>query len=303
MTAKVKYLQKCNAENLSLKTLKSYDYHVTNFINFANKVDCVKAENVGTEHIVGYLNYLHKRKYSPITVKDRFIAVKMFFAFLVASGVLPVSPADGFKTPKVEKRIIYSFEKQEVNYILNSFDKSTFIGFRNYTITSVLFSTGIRKSELLNLTLFDTRHEVDSLRIIGKGNKERLVPVSPALKRILTKYSKLRQDYLQSHGKDNIAYLFISKDGRHFSPGGLNTVFRHIKELKPLWSTRVSPHTFRHTFAKFFLLNGGDIFTLQKILGHEDIATTKLYIDLNETEVKIQNEKFNPLDNSRWQYY
>ena len=80
-------------------------------------------------------------------------------------------------------------------------------------------------------------------------------------------------------------------------------MFRFLRDGKKTWSTRVSAHTFRHTFAKYFLLNGGDLFTLQKILGHEDISITRLYVDLNNSEIQTQNYKYNPLDNNKWQYF
>ncbi|MPM79806.1 Tyrosine recombinase XerD [bioreactor metagenome] len=99
------------------------------------------------------------------------------------------------------------------------------------------------------------------------------------------------------------AVLFISKDGNQLTISGSDSIFQELKSKLGMNGKKYSAHTWRHTFAKTFLLNGGDVFTLQKILGHSDITTTKVYINLSDNEMKAQNSKFNPLDNSRWQYY
>ena len=300
----VKFLSKCNAENLANTTLDTYNYHIKDFIKFVSRYNDLHIENINQNTIIEYLAHLRKCNYQPVTIKDRFIVLKMFFDYLYKSNIITINPLSYIKLPKIPKKTIYSFEKQEVIEIINFFDRSEFIGFRNYTIMNVLFGTGIRKSELLNLNLFDVRQDIDVLSIIGKGQKERIVPISRILKRILSQYLKRRNDYILKHNNNfTTASVFITKDCRRLSSGGLNTIFRQLKNSKNNWSTRVSPHTFRHTFAKFYILNGGDPYSLQEILGHEDISTTKLYIDMNDTEVKVQNDKFNPLDNTRWQYY
>lgn len=97
--------------------------------------------------------------------------------------------------------------------------------------------------------------------------------------------------------------FIVSCRGGRLTKGGLGTVFAKLKQSKKQWAHRVSAHTWRHTFAKFFLLNGGDIFSLQKILGHEDIESTRIYIELTKEEIRLQNDKYNPLDNTKWQYY
>ncbi len=171
---------------------------------------------------------------------------------------------------------------------------------RNYCIMCLLFSTGIRKTELSNLTIADINITNDLIRIDGKGQKERFAPIGRVFKRILTKYISMREEYLKG---DSCKWLFITpRDTRRMTTSCMAVLFQKLKKTLKMTGEKVSCHTWRHTFAKTYLLNGGDIFSLQKILGHADIATTKNYLHLNEKEVKIQHARFNPLDNKDWLY-
>lgn len=188
--------------------------------------------------------------------------------------------------------------------MLHGIDTSDFIGFRNYTILSLLLSTGLRRREYLGLTLLDVDFNTGLIHVLGKGDKERFVPIGNTLARILKKYLKRRDEYMSEVLKGHSsAVLFISKDGNQLTISGSDSIFQELKGKLGMNGKKYSAHTWRHTFAKTFLLNGGDVFTLQKILGHSDITTTKVYINLSDNEMKAQNSKFNPLDNSRWQYY
>ena len=113
----------------------------------------------------------------------------------------------------------------------------------------------------------------------------------------------MRNEYITEKSLNQSRFYFITRTGNKINRDNIEWLFIKIKNSYNIQGDRFSAHTFRHTFAKTYLLNGGDIFSLQKILGHEKIETTRQYIDLNETEIKIQNEKYNPLDNTRWQYY
>lgn len=296
------YLKKCNARNLSIQTLHNYEFCLKTFFDFCDKRNIVSVNQINQFTMIDFMNSI-KDKYSSITVKSKFVVIKAFFAYLADIGIIDISPMERISRPKVVKNIIYSFSKNDIKDIMNSFDKSDFIGYRNYTIMNVLFGTGIRKSELVNIQLNDIDWADNTIKIHGKGSKERIVPIGYNLQRIILTYIRKRKEYIFEHKYDNSIKLFINKDGRPLGKNGLSTVFMVLKNSKKSWSTRVSAHTFRHTFAKLFLLNGGDLFTLQRILGHEDISITRLYVDLNISELKIQNEKYNPLDNTRWHYY
>ena len=200
------------------------------------------------------------------------------------------------------KRFARTFTGQEVDKILRAFDKDTFIGFRNYVIVCVLLSTGMRKSELLDMSMLNVHFDVGVISVIGKGNKQRNIPLSPLLKRLLKQYFARRTEYCSEVDYSTSA-LWLSRGGTALTISGVNGLFRDLKKNLDIPTKRLSAHTFRHTFAKSFLLNGGDVFTLQRLLGHADIATTQIYIDYTEKELKVQNNQYNPLDNTRWYYY
>lgn len=296
------FLKKCNAKNLSLGTIKNYQYCLKTFFDFCQQRNYTSIEQINNFIIMDFISDLNKH-YSSITVRDKYVIVKAFFTFLTEIGYLDNNPVPSIEKPKHEKNIIYAFTKEEVKDIISMFDTGEFIGLRNYTIMNFLFSTGVRKSELLNILLTDIDWGSNLVKINGKGSKQRYVPLSAKLQRIVLKYIKARKNYIIEHKHTNLPILFINKDCRPLKASGVNTIFKNIRDNKPHWSTRVSAHTFRHTFAKFFLLNGGDLFTLQKILGHGDISFTRLYVDLNTSKMSVQNEKFNPLDNTKWEYY
>ena len=296
------FVRKCNAQNLSEETIRNYKYCLKTFFDFCRQRNISDIEQVNRYNIMDYMAYLND-KYSSVTACDKFIILKAFFTCMTNLDNIPVNPMENMRRPKVEKTIINSFSQSDIKEIMNGFDKSDFIGYRNYTIMCLLFATGIRKSELLDIELPDIDWATNLVKIYGKGRKERLVPLGNTIQKVLLAYLRKRKEYIRERKCPNNIKLFITKDGHPLSKSGLDTVFSHLKLGKKSWSTRVSAHTFRHTFAKFFLLNGGDLFSLQKILGHEDISTTRIYVDLNNNEMKVQNDRFNPLDNNRWQYY
>lgn len=295
------FLRNCNIANLSINTINFYKYALKSFITYANKHGISNVEQVNLSAISGYISTLRATK-QPITIHDYIISLRIFFNYLVSEGVLNTNCLDNIKKPKVPQKVIYSFTPQEVMYILRLFNNTDFISYRNYTIMNILFGTGIRRSELTSLLLYDVDLQINCLRIVGKGNKERLVPISRSLRHIIKRYLVKRGEYLTKRDKVTSAFL-INANGEQLTASGINRLFRIVRESNAKWSTRVSAHTFRHTFAKYYLLNGGDIFSLQRILGHSKIEVTRKYVDLTETEIKVQNEKFNPLDNTRWQYY
>ena len=298
-----KFYFRCVALNLQNKTIDSYQRTLNSFVKFLKENNIEEIEKITTDIIRQYL-YQISKKIKKISVLTQYVIIKIYLNFLVSEDLLTINPISKIKRPKSEKTLIRSFTNKEIQILLNAFDKNDFLGFRNYIIMSCLFSTGVRKSELLNLFCTDIYFELDIINIVaGKGDKQRHVPISPILKKLLIKYLKKRQDYLLEGNYTESKYLFINRYGRRMTISGINCLFQKIKREHNLTGTKISAHTWRHTFSRIFLMNGGDVFTLQKILGHSDIATTKQYVNLNDNDIKIQNSKFNPLDNTRWQYY
>lgn len=295
------FFQRCVALNISNKTIQTYGFFFKNFKDHLETQGIHEIEQIDTLVLNVYLSERAKTVKS-ITVFGDYRMLKTLFTFLIEYEYIEVNPMRKVKKPIVSKRLPKTYTGEEVTRILHSFDTNCFIGLRNYTLMVLLFSTGIRKGEIA-LRLSDIDMVTGFITVIGKGDKERVIPMSNGLKRTLRLYLRKRDEYLREN-KYGSSYVFISRRGSKLSASALNNIFRTLKDsLRLPKDKRVSAHIWRHTFSKSFLLNGGDLFTLQKILGHSSIETTRVYVNLNDNEVKAQNDKFNPLDNSRWQYY
>ena len=296
------FYRDCLGRMLSKRTIDNYAEYLKGFGTYLQRINKSKIEDVIKDDVLDFFAF-KRLTCSEGTIKHYFIAIRACFKCLVARNIVAINPLDDIPKPRVPKKVIQSFNREEVQAILNAFDKNTFAGLRNYTIMSVLFSTGLRKGEMLQLNLSDLYLDVDLMKVNGKGNKERYIPISPVLHRIIFIYLKKRKEFLKENNMSDNGAFIISCTGYRLTKGGLGNVFATLKKSKQQWASRVSAHTWRHTFAKFFLLNGGDLFSLQKILGHEDIESTRIYIELTKEEIRLQNDKFNPLDNTKWQYY
>ena len=298
---KKKFMQRCIAKNLTDNTLRGYEEFFTSLQKYAIKIGKTQNfETVSADDIRGY--FIEARKtMKGITQVGYHRRLTTFFNFLVSDGLLADNVMKRVERPKAGKRIIQSFTSTEVNTMLNAYNVDTFIGRRNYTLLCLLLATGLRRSEFLSLNVEDIHLQDEFIRVIGKGDKERIIPISKGLTQVLRKYLKARAEFLKTH-TDTDAFI-ISKYGRRLKIAGSNAIFRKLRIDYKLTGKRFSAHIWRHTFAKAFLLNGGDVFTLQELLGHEDVETTKEYVTLSDTDKAQQNARYNPLDNKKWEYY
>ena len=295
------FMQRCFAMNLSVNTTNSYDVNLRTFRKFlADQKKLEDLRELQAEDLRAFF-IVASETMNGETRQGVYRRLNTFFNFLVKDKKLLENPLSNVEKPKRSKRIIQSFNSSEVSKMLTAYDVDTFIGRRNYTILSLLLATGLRRSEYISLTMYDVDLANDFIRVIGKGDKERIIPIGKALSLILRKYVKARKEYLKGYA--DTSYFIISKYRKGLSKEGSNSIFSTLRKGLKLTGKRFSAHTWRHTFAKAFLLNGGDVFTLQELLGHEDVETTKVYVDLADCDKAIQNSKYNPLDNTKWQYY
>ena len=297
------FLRRCIALNLSIGSIQQYEKVLKRYFNFCKDHGLSHPGEVKATEIRDYLNGLSVTC-KPVTQKLHYMALSVFYNFLEREEFIKDNPMKRIERPKVPLREIQAFNRKEVDILLNAFDKSTFLGYRNFTIMIILFGTGMRLSELSYLSIRDISFEMNFIRVIGKGNKQRPVPMSETVKKTILHYLRMRKEYIDNHKLLKNHYLLIGRSGQRLEASGIWGIFSKVaKGEKALQGVRVSPHTFRHTFAKYFILNGGDVFALQRILGHSDITVTKKYINLNNFEVSMQNDRYNPLQNESWRYF
>jgi len=230
---------------------------------------------------------------SPQTIQGYARTLKAFFSWATAEGYLVQNPAKHLKIPKAPKTILETFSDEQIRRLLNVIDKRSAVGFRDYCIILVFLDTGIRLSELVTLRLPDIHLDQAYFKVLGKGAKERIIPIGARVQKALWKYiHRYRPEPLHP----NIQNVFLTRDGRALSP---RTVYQRISDYGKkagLTGVRCSPHSFRHTFAKNFLLNGGDALTLQKILGHTSLEVVRIYVNLASKDVQVQHSKASPVD-------
>lgn len=297
------FARHCIANGLKKRTVEEYMRITETWLAYTQKQNIERIEDVKGDLLQDYFIFLRGKKYSPYTLRGNWITLNVFFNFLTEHGILLGNPLKrAVKKPVLPKEKARTFKTAEILSILNHYDKTDFCGMRNFTIMAVFYGTGIRRSELLNLMVYDIDMDARLLVVTGKGDKMREIPISPRLARILKQYIAMRQTLLVKR-KSDCSYLFVSNHGNRLSQDGLKQVFRNLKDDLNIEGRRVSPHTWRHSFARNFLVNGGNVFTLQKILGHSDIATTQVYITWTEDEVRPQVDKFSPLENRNWSYF
>lgn len=288
-----------NARNLQAKTVDWYVRCLIPLQRYCDEHLIFDIEDIKKSHIEE-LVAKGDRQLSDQTIVDYYIVLKILFDYLSGEKIVIEHPMRGMVKPKAAKKLPRVFTKDEIKAILGNFNRYTFAGMRNYTIMVLLFSTGVRRAELLDIKMDDVQFAMGCIQIrMGKGRKGRIVPMGDALKRTLQRYMDIREEFLNGVPCD---YLIVSQRTKEkMTEGGIAILFKRLQKDLGIPGNRFSPHTFRHTFAKTFLLSGGDLFTLQKILGHSTISTTQKYLQLNDKEVINQGKKFNPMDNLSWQ--
>ncbi len=295
--AKRLFLLNGRAKNLSRQTIPWYERKLEYFERFMGEVyPGMDLPSVTPSMIKNYICWLegmeHKRKsgvsLSSYTVAGMVRVLKVFFRFLADEGYLPQNPCERIKVPKVQKKIIRALSDVEIQKILLVQDMKTFIGFRNHLIILLFLDTGMRLSELLNLKLKEIDMERYTMRLLGKGNKEREVPFGFRVARALVKYMKWRGEI---PGQE---FVFVDKLKQKMK---LRQVEKIVEDAaRKAGVERVHCHRFRHTFALNWVKRGGDAFSLQRVLGHTTLDMVRNYVNLAGEDVVAKHRQFGMVD-------
>ncbi|WAN63057.1 Site-specific tyrosine recombinase XerD [Candidatus Phytoplasma rubi] len=279
---------------LSSNTIEAYANDINQYLNFMIINLNIKDPNQITqkdislflENIVNFYNISSK------SLARKIIVIKKFHYFLFLEKKIKYNVALILKIPKIEKKLPLVLSLKEVFLFLKCIpDKNSLISLRNQAIFELMYGSGLRISEILNLTLSNLYLEKSYIIIIGKGNKERIVPVTKYSSKKLKKYlQKGRSTFLKN--KTSL-FVFLNKKGERLSRQGCYKIFKKITKKANL-RNECSPHTLRHSFATHLLENGIDLRTLQNILGHEDISTTQIYTHISQKYLKKTYFKYHP---------
>lgn len=280
-----------NEQNYSINTIKSYSNDLTNFLNFLNKLNVFNLNEIDYFLLREYLVELHKKKYSARSVNRALSTLRSFFNFLQNEGYIKENPLFLINYQKVGKRLPVYLHSEEIEELLNVPNKNTPLGFRNFLIIEILYSTGIRVSELINIKIKDINFEDMVIKIFGKGSKERYALFGVVLKNAILKYLKyFRKELLQNKTND---YLLLNKNGNQLTDRGIRLIIDNIVKRSGI-KKNISPHTIRHTFATHMLNNGADLKIVQELLGHSNLSTTQIYTHVSNIYLKEIYEGTHP---------
>lgn len=280
------YLSK--EKNFSNNTVVAYVRDVDTFKNFCFENHNLKnISKVPYSIIRDWIINLSEKKLSALTINRKISSLSKFYDFLIKIQEIKSSPLQNHKRLKFQKKIIIPFSEDEVLKVIDVFSNN-FEGKRNLLIVDMLYSTGIRREELINIKINDLQLNQNLIKVLGKRNKERLVPLIIDLKKRIEEYLIYRKEI-----KTNFPFLFITKTGRKIGP---SLVYRVVKNYFSKVSTKVktSPHVLRHSFATHMLNNGADINSIKEIMGHSSLASTQIYTKIKLPKIINDYKKNHP---------
>jgi integrase/recombinase XerD len=247
---------------------------------------------VGAKHLQGFLEYIHGLGMSAYSQARILSGIKGFYKYLIFEELIEKDPTELIEGPKIGRKLPDTLSYPEIEKLLEAIDLSTPEGGRNRAMLEVLYSSGLRVSELVELKLNNIYVDVGFLRVIGKGNKERLVPIGrDALKYLRIYIQEIRVHVPVQKGFEG--HVFLNRRGKRLTRV---TVFTVIKELAKKTGLKkdISPHTFRHSFATHLIEGGADLRAVQEMLGHESITTTEIYTHLDRDYLRQVITEFHP---------
>ena len=228
------------------------------------------------------------------TVNCYLRSIRAFWSWLVVEEIVHENPFRKIKLPRVISKIIPTFTAEQLRQLLSVIDTSTPEGFRNYAIILTLLDSALRVSELTNAKMDDVMLDDGLMKVLGKGGKERHIPIGTEVQRVLWRYISR---YRPQPTNPNSDYLFLTREGAKVTGKRVEIMMQRYGEKARIAGVRISPHTLRHTAAVNFLRNGGDVFSLQRLLGHTSLEMTRHYCELADVDVKKAHQTASPVDN------
>ena len=273
-------------KGLSKNTVKAYETDIKGFIKWINKNNKQSLLNIKESCVNQYISYLFSLKLKSSSVNRKISSLKSFYLFLLKKKLIRYSPFSEVISPKQEKYLPASMSESEVEKLLNSPDASKDIEQRDKAMIEMLYATGMRISELVNLKITDIDMNRSVIKVMGKGSKERLIPFGESASEALFNYLKIRKD---SSSKE----VFISNRGRKITRVAF---WQRIKVylLRENLKISISPHTLRHAFATHLLNRGADLRSVQLLLGHSDLSTTQIYTHIAKQRLGDVLKKHHP---------
>jgi len=276
---------------LSKNTLDSYSRDLTRYIRYLKKEHVSHIKETNYLHISGFLSELKEMGLSVKSRARNLASIKGFYKFLIREGVISENPTTYIHSFKTQRRLPLVLNMEEIDRLLAEPDLSNTLEVRDSAMLELLYATGLRVSELVKIRLNDINLEAGYLRTLGKGSKERIVPIGRIAQNRIMKYlHSTRQGLLKE--KQSI-YLFISRSGKGLTRQGFWKVIKKYAKRAGI-SKRITPHSLRHSFASHLLERGADLRSVQMMLGHSDISSTQIYTHVARERLKDIHRQYHP---------
>ena len=277
--------------NLSPRTLEAYQRDLKHYLSFIVDKDIISLSNISQMHIREYIRSLNEKGLAASSIARIFSSIRSYHKFLSAENYVNENPTLILSSPKAPKKLPHVLMEEEISAIINAVVETFQYSKRDKAIIEMLYSCGLRVSELCALSLNNLYLNDDMIRIMGKGSKERLLPVGGRAKNFLNDYLiHCRPGIQKDKGSSSV---FLSRNGNPLTRAMINNILRKWSQVAGI-SKSVSPHTLRHSFATHLLEGGADLRFVQALLGHSDISTTQVYTHLDKHHLKEVYQTHHP---------
>ena len=283
---------------LSKNTIYSYNNDLKYFINYIKYLKIKNLNKIKLNHLEHFIvkktkiKSKNNKKLCSATIRRYISSLKGYFNYLILKGKININPAELLAAPKANLKIPSSLLVEEIEKIISSVDINKTYYYRDKAILSLLYSSGLRVSELINITLINLLLEENLIKVIGKGNKERIIPISDNAVIAIKVYLKKLRPFV-SKNRLSGSYLFLNKSGKQISRMSIWNIVK-INSIRAGIKKKVTPHIFRHSFATHLLEGGANLLAVQKMLGHSDITTTQIYTHIDKTYLKEIHKQYHP---------
>ncbi len=281
--------------NLSYNSTESYVQDILKLINFFSDQNLnKKISNINNSDIREFI-FQQSKLIKPSSQSRLISSLKNFFDYLIVEKIITINPVDSIEYPKIATKIPETLSTNEIDQLIAYLKKSKNNSLRNCAILEVLYSCGLRVSELINIKISDIFFDEFLIKILGKGNKERFVPMSKMVKNMIKDYIKIERFNIVSK-KGNEDILFLNNRGKKLSRVMIFTILNIAKKGLGI-KKKISPHVLRHSFATHLIENGADISSIQHMLGHTNITTTERYLHVSKKHLIETLKVFHPKRN------
>ncbi len=277
----------------SEKTVAAYAADLSDFLNFLETQGVSSPEEIKAPHLLLYLSQLRKRELVEETIARRLSSLRGFFKFLVLEHGLQENPLVLIEGPRPKRKLPLVLSVEEVRRLLEAPEADSPIGLRDRAMLELVYSCGLRVSELIGLCLFDLNLEVGFVRVKGKGGKERLVPIGDPAKEALKRYLLHGRPKLLRPGTD-VPQVFLNRRGKPLTRQRFWQMLKEYALKSGLDPSRVTPHVLRHSFATHLLEGGADLRTVQALLGHTSLSTTQIYTHVQAETLRRIHARYHP---------